>query len=67
MGSLRKGPADAWDVLEHQADLINSPHLGVDENFAFPAMQFNVAAGQKEGKGVLTKFTCHTRAELNCL
>jgi hypothetical protein len=65
MGSLRKGPADAWDVLELQADLINSPRLGVDENFAFPAMQFNVAAGQKEGKGSLSTLACDAGAELD--
>jgi hypothetical protein len=59
MGSLSKGPEDAQEVLKLQSDLINAPRIGTDDNFAFPAMQFNVASGQKEGRGECSVHMLH--------
>ena len=36
-------PKDYMQLLDEHADIVNLPHVGVDENVAFPAVQANVA------------------------
>ena len=44
MTALRDGPESLLDALEHQADVLNLPHVGTNNNFAFPTMQVNLSA-----------------------
>jgi len=44
MKALKIGaPKEYLQQLEEHADAINLPHIGVDENVVFPAVQANVA------------------------
>ena len=36
-------PKEYVQQLKEHADIVNLPHVGVDENVAFPAVQANVA------------------------
>ncbi len=36
-------PKEYLQQLKEHADVVNLPHIGVDENVAFPAIQANVA------------------------
>lgn len=44
MMALKIGaPKDYIQLLEEHADMVNLPRIGVNENFAFPAVQANIA------------------------
>jgi hypothetical protein len=44
MMALKIGaPMDYLHLLEEHADMVNLPRIGVNENFAFPAVQANIA------------------------
>ena len=51
MTSLRHGPPDAYWALQLQSDMINCPHIGTDDNFAFPTVQLNSSPAEQEGSG----------------
>lgn len=42
----RNVPGRIADWMRNQAEVINSPHIGVDSNYAFPAWQLNMAKEQ---------------------
>ena len=44
MTALRDGPDSLLDALERQANVLNLPRVGTDDNFAFPTMQVNLSA-----------------------
>ena len=44
MAALKIGaPQDYMQLLKEHADIVNLPRIGIDENFAFPAVQANIA------------------------
>ena len=45
---------DYMQLLEEHADMVNLPHVGVDENVAFPTVQANItpAVGFHEALGM---------------
>lgn len=51
MDSLRYAPKELRESLEIQAEAINAPRIGTDDNFAYPTMQLNFAGGWKQGIG----------------
>jgi hypothetical protein len=51
--SLLYGPEDAAKTLKMQADMINCPRIGSDDNFAYPTMQLNTAPAESAKSGKL--------------
>lgn len=51
MDSLRSAPKEYAESLKIQSEAINAPRIGTDDNFAYPTMQLNNAAGEKEEDG----------------
>lgn len=46
MQSLRNfAPHSLLTILEENAEANNMPRIGVPDNFAFPAVQLNIASG----------------------
>lgn len=45
------GPTNIQETLKEYADMINSPRIGSDENYMWPAVQVNVANAQLNDSG----------------
>ncbi|KAJ3515080.1 hypothetical protein NMY22_g14544 [Coprinellus aureogranulatus] len=45
--SIEQGPSKIIETLKDQTDLASVPHIGCDENWAFPSMQCNIAAAKR--------------------
>ena len=48
---LRFLPEDVQDSLKLQADVMNVPVIGSEDNYAWHSMQVNVSPAKYEGKG----------------
>lgn len=46
MAALRQGPSHILEKISINAELINAPSLGVDDNVAYTAAQLNIAPAQ---------------------
>jgi hypothetical protein len=57
MTSLGYGPTEASKVLEMQADMINCPRIGTDDNFAYPTMQFNTSPAESADSGMYYSYS----------
>lgn len=57
MKSLRQGPAEILSHICINADLINTPALGDDQNVAYTATQLNIAPAQVRGSGKPKRLT----------
>lgn len=51
MDSLAVAPQELSESLQIQSEAINAPRIGTDDNYAYPSMQLNYAAAEKEGSG----------------
>lgn len=52
MASMRKAPPGVLSSIEAYSDLINTPRIGNDANFAFATSQLNIAPAQAYESGM---------------
>jgi len=49
MKALREGPSEILEHIRINAELINAPALGDEDNVAYTAAQLNIAPAQRHG------------------
>ena len=57
MTSMRQGPPEILKNIQLNADFINAPSLGVDDNIAYTAAQLNIAPAQAYGSSMSTRYS----------
>ena len=67
MTALRDGPDSLLDALERQADVLNLPRVGTDDNFAFPTMQVNLSATKHADTNARTALFTLSRPSLTAI
>ena len=59
--ALREGPPEILDNIRVNAELINTPALGDEDNVAYTATQLNIAPAVAHGSGQLSWFLTDKR------
>ena len=67
MTALRDGLVLLLDALECQADVLNLPRVGTNDNFAFPTMQVNLSATKHADTNAHTALFTLSRPSLTAI
>jgi len=64
MTSLQYGPNDAYRALKLEADIINCPWIGTEDNFTFSTMQFNTSPAESARSGASLRVSSVARTQI---